>query len=455
MHHKKGSQLGSPLSIKSWSGSSIVVRIPESHTPGSGSIVIVSSGDELAKSMAPLQVLAGPCSGGSRIGLRPGAPIQGPKQMKSRPAINFAVTPKIHKVEAESGFEIKRGTQLRIEGESFGATKGKAYFRILGYLDLPHELKNVGWVSDTEVLASVPSNLKSDVPVHSKVEIQIESSSRRKSAWFTPRYKISTRTAAQYAVTPKIYSVTGPDGISSGKDFVIEGSGFGKEPGGVTMRMAGSNANYAVDNLVWESSERIRATVFDILGTSGTTKDTEASFRVTNKGGHYSLWFTTPFGVTIHEIVLPGLTRAVQRHVCGVSSVDACVCFGRVDLAPWRLAGHSVYGWHRQGQVNIGNDDGYDEHQIKLHNGWVISKVEAILTRTSHDETLGAMNSSEAGQAFVGKTDAVIPVHWSVSPSDYVMYEYKFWIKGPRGIPYHCDRNSSGCGADITSCSNN
>ena len=372
--------------------------------------------------------------------------------MKTRVAVDFAVTPKIKKVAAESGFEIKPETQVRIEGETFGETKGKAFFRILGHLDLPHELANVGWVSDTEVLASVPSNVKSDVPVHSKIEFQIQSSSGRKSAWFTPRYTVSTKTAAKYAVTPKIDSVTGPDGISSGKEFVIGGSGFGSEPGSITMRIAGSGANYAVQNVVWESSKRIRATVPKLLGTTGTTRDTEASFQVTNKSGHDSLWYTAPFGVTIHEIDLPDVTKAVQGHLCGLSSTDACVCRGRVDLAPWELPGHTVYGWHRQNVANIGNDDGYDEHRIKLYNGWVISGVQASFTKSSNDETISAMSSGEALSAFAGKSEAVIPVSWSVSPNDHVVYEYRFRIKGPRGIPYHCDMNSQGCGADISSC---
>ena len=63
VHFKKSSQIGSPLTVKSWSAKSIVVSIFESQVPGSGSIVIIREGNQLAKSNMTLQVQAGPCSG--------------------------------------------------------------------------------------------------------------------------------------------------------------------------------------------------------------------------------------------------------------------------------------------------------------------------------------------------------------------------------------------------------
>jgi hypothetical protein len=491
------------LPIKSWSGSAIKVDTGGMTSGYMGIGIFSGVGTQLAKSAKPLLVGPGPCTGSSskpsilpklgfgsgvqlqapkkstgavapkvrddraatklavppkinpKLGTGSGAQvpklpkvnptlglgsgIQAPKKVKSDVAVELALTPMVQQVRSSDGDLIKPGVQVRIKGTGFGKLKGKVFFRVPGFQDTPRELYNVGWVSGFEVLGSIPSDLSSKAQVHARAEYKVISSKGRQSVWFKPSFQVGIRPATRFATQPMIRQVTAPGGIALGKDFIIEGMGFGRQPGKITIWLNDDPANYAVQNVRWDSPVKIRGTIPQSLGKGNGIKDMELSFRVTKHDGQKSGKYKVALDSTV-EMLLP--LQAVTGYGCGASDYDICGVTGTPNTVSWRMNKHSVRGYHRQNLGHIGNDNGYDIHLIRLDNGWVISRVAHKFTKSSGDESI---SPSLSHSALVGKNEADLRVDWSVSPDDNLMYEYKIWIKGPIGLPFKCKGNLPFC----------
>ncbi len=140
---------------------------------------------------------------------------------------------------------------------------------------------------------------------------------------------------------------------------------------------------------------------------------------------------------TEHRVLPMSRVRVVtcgkdgNLNTCNSTNHDGAYCAASWGIQPGhpKCAG-SFWGFHYNCSGAIGNDQGTDEYEVRLKNGWTIASVEI------QKESEGGAVGNPAPPAATGSASWNPRVTWAVTPADDVYYCAFVHISGPKGVPF-------------------
>ena len=211
-----------------------------------------------------------------------------------------------------------------------------------------------------------------------------------------------------------------------GKKLFIEGIDFGTRKGRIFLYGIGfPDGRLALDPVTWQSNSRVNGRVPHVTGI----KDQQVEVEVVTKNGPVSNRHKHMFLGIRETRVLPCYDPAIIVK-CSYNKANSNSC----DCASFGSTKGTLIGSHSNSYWAIGDDEGSDQFEIHLKNGWNIigGKFEEKFD-TGDNETI----DDPTPQWEVGQTFWKPNFHWVVSPGDSVGYIYQVTIQGPKGVPHY------------------
>lgn len=166
--------------------------------------------------------------------------------------------------------------------------------------------------------------------------------------------------------------------------------------------------------------------------------DQPVTLHIKRADGVVSNKFTVFFQAEREIKVLAHTDPAVTLISCGDDgNFDRCNGVIDDDESPvfWQ-AGAACFatlcGLHENSWGAVGDDEGSDQFQINLKNGWTLHDISVGTIKTSTAEKLDGPEPSFPH----GATSWSPQFSWSVTPNDRVGYQVTVFIKGPKGVPH-------------------
>jgi len=228
--------------------------------------------------------------------------------------------------------------------------------------------------------------------------------------------------------------------IVPGGPVVIEGRGFGTQPGEV--RLIGSvpqgtlgsfqGGYLRLEDLQWGST-----VIFGKIPQVTSVLDQPAKLLVLTKDGGVSNSTDVQFRATREMIQLP--QEDVKVVQCGFDS-NQDRCNGLTDPSDSgtfiNFSG-TLDAEHENCWGCVGDDYGFDAYQIRLKNQWVFDSMylEKLVSEEGEGSIYGLDQTGPFGLP-EGKDYWAPDIEWRVTPNDWVRYSAYINIVGPTGIPY-------------------
>jgi hypothetical protein len=224
--------------------------------------------------------------------------------------------------------------------------------------------------------------------------------------------------------------------IIPGGPVVIEGRGFGTQPGEVRLVGTiprGTLGAFQVGYLPLEDLQWGDALVYGKIPNVTAVLDQPAKLVVLTKDGGISNALEVQFRATRDLITL--VMDDVKVVKCSDDANDN-IC-NRVRIPPdsgWYIADTGIFGLHYNCWGCVGDDLGIDSYEIRLKNTWEFESVslgtsESVAKREA--EIISGVWDFPRGGTFWAPA-----IQWRVTPNDLLMYWVYTDIVGPKGIPY-------------------
>jgi hypothetical protein len=249
---------------------------------------------------------------------------------------------------------------------------------------------------------------------------------------------------AAYGCNP-IISLMPFSNVTPGGQVIIQGSGFGNQPGTLRIVLQSFYNQLIYDVPVAASDWNSNLVIATIPSGIQSVIAQNASFQVITAGSSSSNAFFLPFRPTIEMFEVPAsqITCSMTKH----SASDSCQFIGGTnDPVECALPGtglpsvgtappvNGYAGYHGSGwQLFTATDSGTDTFNISLKNGWVNAGGATF-------ESASSDGSSYANLA-APISNAPLPnwswqVNWNVDACGMVGYDGAINIMGPAGVPY-------------------
>ena len=227
------------------------------------------------------------------------------------------------------------------------------------------------------------------------------------------------------------FGVSEPGGVAA-----IAGQGFG--PAGGTVRAllkAWNGANRIIPLTVTGWSHTLIEVEWP-ADLGGVRDQTDAVVQARHANGVDKAEWKVFFRAQLDYQVLPmSRVRVVScgddgnRNQCNSTARDgdSCATWGNYHPGVPKCAG-SFVGMHYNCSGAIGNDQGTDEFEVRLRNGWSIADFDF------QKETEGGAVGTPAAPA--GSASWNPRITWAVTPADRISYCAFIHISGPKGVPF-------------------
>ena len=229
--------------------------------------------------------------------------------------------------------------------------------------------------------------------------------------------------------------------ISPDGRLYIKGKGFGTSKGTIILsvrKLSKRVITYPLTVNNW-SDTKIKAT---IPRNISKVPDHKAWFVVkTAQGMRFRTWTVNFYAkrdthtLKREEVRVKTCSRGADHNVCnGWNQSDPGACTFK---NPYLRKDATFTIMHLNCDVAVDWDDGTDEIEVRLLNGWVISNIDISGGGSSSSEKLRLPTQLELKRSTYGTSVWKQKIPWEVSPGkDYVLYS--FWVKitGPEGVRY-------------------
>ena len=241
-----------------------------------------------------------------------------------------------------------------------------------------------------------------------------------------------------------------------GEQVFIKGANFGafREGNGVGKVLIHGRFKHNVPSAVlqvekWESI-RIKARIqSDFLET--LVRDQSVKIQVKTAKGISSTAWKMPFRAARESKWLNYTDKVVKVRRCsGEANLSYCNGIVRSDLPVvfagpcqlsnkppiWKGKRATIWGRHKNCNMDEDWDEGSDQYEIRLKNGWVFKDIKLKRYMSSSKEWVMMPGYGTLKKEVHGTSSWKPKIKWMISPSDYVEYTYWVQIEGPNGIPH-------------------
>ena len=229
--------------------------------------------------------------------------------------------------------------------------------------------------------------------------------------------------------------------ISPNGRIYIKGKGFGTSKGEIILsvrKLSKRVITYPLTVKNW-SDTKIKATIPS--GISNVPDHTAWFVVKTSQGLRFRTWAVNFYAkrdthtLKRTEVRVKTCSRGADHNVCnGWNQSDPGACTFK---DPYLRKDATFTIMHLNCDAIVDWDKGDDEIEVRLLNGWVISKIDISGQGSSTSEKLELPTQLELKRSTYGTSVWKQKIHWEVSPGkDYVLYSFWVKIKGPKGLPY-------------------
>ena len=102
----------------------------------------------------------------------------------------------------------------------------------------------------------------------------------------------------------------------------------------------------------------------------------------------------------------------------------------------WKGRKATIWARHKNCNMDEDWDEGSDQYEIRLQNGWLFKDIKLKRYMSSSKEWVMMPGYGTLKKEVHGTSSWKPKIKWMISPSDYVEYTYWVQIEGPKGIPY-------------------
>ena len=234
--------------------------------------------------------------------------------------------------------------------------------------------------------------------------------------------------------------------VTPGGQVIIQGGGFGSQPGTLQIVLQSFYNQLIYDVPVAASDWNSNLVIAFIPSGIQSVTAQSASFQIITASSSSSNAFFLPFRPTLDIMEAPAsqisctMTKHSQSDMCqytgGTNWPAECGFLLGMGLPPLGMAtaveGYSAYhgsGW----QLFTATDSGTDTFNISLQNGWVNAGGATFSS--------GSSDSSSYANLVAPISNQSIPswswqVSWNVDACGVVGYVGAIYIQGPAGVPY-------------------
>jgi hypothetical protein len=218
----------------------------------------------------------------------------------------------------------------------------------------------------------------------------------------------------------------------------IAGHGFGPTRGTVVAKLKAWNGDARI---VWLTVKGWSPTLIEVewpASLIGVRDQTDAIVEARHDNAIDRTSWKVFFRADTEQRVLPMSRVKVVTcgkdgnfNTCNSTSHNGAYCTASWGIDPGILkCAGSFLGFHANCFGAVGNDQGTDEFEVRLRNGWTIASVDF------QKKSEGGAVGNPAPSAPTGSAAWNPRVTWAVTPADEVSYCAFVHISGPKGVPF-------------------
>ena len=209
----------------------------------------------------------------------------------------------------------------------------------------------------------------------------------------------------------------------------------------------------------WTNS-KIKATV-EADALRGPLRDQKVKVQIVTANGPSSSYWRIPLRASRTSIWLNYNDRGVKVLRCSKEG-NKNLCNGKpptgeglVGTAPfirpcfwvdepktWKRRKPTILGEHANCHEAVDWDEGSDQYEIQLANGWVFREIWIREEPSSKKDWVMMPGYGTIKKEVLGTSVWRPKIKWKVSPDDQIRYYYWVKIEGPQGIPHYCQAKS-------------